>query len=535
MTQPKPSIPCSGPITMSRLACAVVAIVIAVLFPAITPACAEADSRQKPARKPNILVIWGDDIGQFNISAYNLGMMGYRTPNIDRIGREGAVFTDWYGQQSCTAGRAAFITGQSPIRTGLTKVGLPGAPEGMRKEDPTLATLLKAQGYATGQFGKNHLGDRDDMLPTAHGFDEFFGNLYHLNAEEEPENPDYPKDPAFKARFGPRGVIHSFGDGRITDTGPLTRKRMETIDEEVNAKAMDFMERATKDDKPFFLWWNSTKMHIFTHLPQGVDGRTGLGIYADGMVEHDRQIGVLLAKLEALGQLENTIIMYSTDNGAETFTWPDGGTTMFKGEKNTQWEGGYRVPCMIRWPGTIKPGSVVNDIAAHEDMLPTLLAAAGNGTVVDDLRKGQPVGQSTYKVHLDGYNLIPALKGEQPWPRQEFIYWTDDGSVAALRYGNWKATFLLQEAEGLEVWQQPFVQLRAPLLTNLRMDPFERAREENAMGYQRWYLDRMFMIAPAGAYVSRWLQSFREFPPRQKPGSFNLERVMEAVSRPQGQ
>ncbi len=535
MTQPEPSIPSFRPITMSRLACAVVAIAIAVLFPAITPACAEADSRQKPARKPNILVIWGDDIGQFNISAYNLGMMGYRTPNIDRIGREGAVFTDWYGQQSCTAGRAAFITGQSPIRTGLTKVGLPGAPEGMRKEDPTLATLLKAQGYATGQFGKNHLGDRDDMLPTAHGFDEFFGNLYHLNAEEEPENPDYPKDPAFKARFGPRGVIHSFGDGRITDTGPLTRKRMETIDEEVNAKAMDFMERATKDDKPFFLWWNSTKMHIFTHLPQGVDGRTGLGIYADGMVEHDRQIGVLLAKLEALGQLENTIIMYSTDNGAETFTWPDGGTTMFKGEKNTQWEGGYRVPCMIRWPGTIKPGSVVNDIAAHEDMLPTLLAAAGNGTVVDDLRKGQPVGQSTYKVHLDGYNLIPALKGEQPWPRQEFIYWTDDGSVAALRYGNWKATFLLQEAEGLEVWQQPFVQLRAPLLTNLRMDPFERAREENAMGYQRWYLDRMFMIAPAGAYVSRWLQSFREFPPRQKPGSFNLERVMEAVSRPQGQ
>jgi arylsulfatase len=490
---------------------------------------------QKAARKPNILVIWGDDIGQFNISAYNLGMMGYRTPNIDRIGREGAVFTDWYGQQSCTAGRAAFITGQSPIRTGLTKVGLPGAPEGMRKEDPTIATLLKAQGYATGQFGKNHLGDRDDMLPTAHGFDEFFGNLYHLNAEEEPENPDYPKDPAFKAKFGPRGVIHSFGDGRITDTGPLTRKRMETIDEEVNAKAMDFMERSTKEDKPFFLWWNSTKMHIFTHLAPGADGKTGLGIYADGMVEHDRQIGVLLAKLEALGQLDNTIIMYSTDNGAETFTWPDGGTTMFRGEKNTQWEGGYRVPCMIRWPGTIKPGSVVNDVAAHEDMLPTLLAAAGNGTAAEDLRKGQSIGKASYKVHLDGYNLIPALKGEQPWPRQEFIYWTDDGSVAALRYGNWKATFLLQEAEGLEVWQQPFVQLRAPLLTNLRMDPFERAREENAMGYQRWYLDRMFMIAPAGAYVGRWLESFRDFPPRQKPGSFNLERVMEAVSRPQGQ
>ena len=527
----------SAPSELARALGTVLLAAIVVLFPGIAVACNDAGTPaapQKAARKPNILVIWGDDIGQFNISAYNLGMM-VPTPNIDRIGREGILFTDHYGHPSSTAGRAAFITGQSPIRTGLTKVGLPGAPEGMRKEDPTIATLLKAQGYATGQFGKNHLGDRDDMLPTAHGFDEFFGNLYHLNAEEEPENPDYPKDPAFKAKFGPRGVIHSFGDGRITDTGPLTRKRMETIDEEVNAKAMDFMERSTKEDKPFFLWWNSTKMHIFTHLAPGADGKTGLGIYADGMVEHDRQIGVLLAKLEALGQLDNTIIMYSTDNGAETFTWPDGGTTMFRGEKNTQWEGGYRVPCMIRWPGTIKPGSVINDVAAHEDMLPTLLAAAGNATAVDDLRKGQSIGKASYKVHLDGYNLIPSLKGEQPWPRQEFIYWTDDGSVAALRFGNWKATFLLQEAEGLEVWQQPFVQLRAPLLTNLRMDPFERAREENAMGYQRWYLDRMFMIAPAGAYVGRWLQSFRDFPPRQKPGSFNLERVMEAVSRPQGQ
>ncbi|MFM9097283.1 MAG: arylsulfatase [Phycisphaerales bacterium] len=507
------------------------------LFASIGAAPACADARTVPAapRKPNILVIWGDDIGQFNVGAYNMGMMGYRTPNIDRIGREGAVFTDWYGQQSCTAGRAAFITGQSPIRTGLTKVGLPGAPEGMQKEDPTVATMLRAQGYATGQFGKNHLGDRDDMLPTVHGFDEFFGNLYHLNAEEEPENPDYPKDPEFRKRFGPRGVIHSFADGRVTDTGPLTRKRMETFDEEVNAKAMDFMERAAKDEKPFFLWWNSTKMHIFTHLAPGADGRTGLGIYADGMVEHDRQVGALLAKLEALGQLENTIIMYSTDNGAETFTWPDGGTTMFRGEKNTQWEGGYRVPCMIRWPGTIKPGTVVNDVGAHEDMLPTLLAAAGNATAVEDLRKGREIGGRTYKVHLDGYDLGPALRGQAEWPRREFIYWTDDGSVAALRYGNWKATFLLQEAEGLKVWQQPFVELRAPLLTNLRMDPFERARDEDAMGYQRWYLDRMFMIAPAGAYVGRWLQSFREFPPRQKPGSFNLERVMEAVTRPQGQ
>ena len=482
--------------------------------------------------KPNILIIWGDDIGQFNVSAYNMGLMGYKTPNIDRIGKEGAVFTDWYGQQSCTAGRAAFITGQSPIRTGLTKVGLPGAPEGMTKEDPTIADLLKAQGYATGQFGKNHLGDLDHMLPTNHGFDEFFGNLYHLNAEEEPENPDYPKNPEFKKKFGPRGVIHSFAGGRIEDTGPLTKKRMETIDEEVNDKAMDFMERSAKSGKPFFLWWNSTKMHIFTHLKEGVEGKTGLGIYADGMTEHDRQIGVLLAKLKELGLEENTIIMYSTDNGAETFTWPDGGTTMFKGEKNTQWEGGYRVPAMIKWPGTIKPGTVVNNIGAHEDMLTTLLAAAGDKTAVAELKTGRAIGGKNYKVHLDGYDLGPALRGEAEWPRREFIYWTDDGNVAALRYDNWKITFLEQQAVGLKVWQEPFVQLRAPKVTNLRSDPFERADEENAMGYQRWYLDHMFMIAPAGDFVGKWLQSFREYPPRQKPGSFNLDRVMEAITKP---
>ena len=459
--------------------------------------------------------------------------MGYKTPNIDRIANEGALFTDWYGQQSCTAGRAAFITGQSPIRSGLTKVGLPGAPEGMKKEDPTLATLLRTQGYMTGQFGKNHLGDRDDMLPTAHGFDEFFGNLYHLNAEEEPENPDYPKDPDFKKRFGPRGVIHSFTDGRINDTGPLTKKRMETIDEEVNAKAIDFMERAKKADKPFFVWWNSTKMHIFTHLQDGVAGKTGLGIYADGMVEHDRQIGEVLAKLKDLGLEEDTIIMYSTDNGAEAFTWPDGGTTMFRGEKNTQWEGGYRVPCAIKWPGVIKPGTVVNDIGAHEDMMTTLLAAAGDGTAKDELLKGRKVNGTTYKVHLDGYNLMPALKGEGQWPRKEFIYWTDDGQPAALRYDNWKITFLKQNAHGLHVWQTPFETLRAPLITNLRMDPFELAHDIG-MDWQRWYLEHMFVIAPAGAYVGKWLQSFREFPPRQKPGSFNLERVMEAVTAADG-
>jgi arylsulfatase A-like enzyme len=484
-----------------------------------------------PDKPPNILIIWGDDIGQFNVSAYNMGMMGYKTPNIDSIAKEGAVFTDWYGQQSCTAGRAAFITGQSPIRTGLTKVGLPGATEGLTKADPTLAELLKPLGYATGQFGKNHLGDLDEMLPTNHGFDEFFGNLYHLNAEEEPENPDYPKDPAFKKRFGPRGVIHSFADGRIQDTGPLNKKRMETIDEEVTAHALDFMERAKKADKPFFIWWNSSRMHVFTHLKKESDGKTGLGIYADGMVEHDGHVGQLLAKLKELGLEDNTIVMYSTDNGAETFGWPDGGTTMFRGEKNTQWEGGYRVPTLIRWPGVIKPGTIVNDIGAHEDMMPTIMAAAGDPNIKEDLLKGKKIADMTYKVHLDGYNLMPFLKGDvAESPRHEFIYWTDDGSVAALRYNNWKMTFLRQNAVGIKVWEQPFEQLRWPMLANLRMDPFERAFDETVEG-PMWAAQRMFYLAPAADYVGQWLQSFREFPPRMKPGSFSLDRVMEAAAQ----
>ncbi|MBN9015786.1 MAG: arylsulfatase [Rhizobiales bacterium] len=506
---------------------------VAVALGAAVLAGAPAHAAE-PVKKPNILVIWGDDIGGFNISAYNNGMMGYRTPNIDRVAKEGALFTDWYGQQSCTAGRAAFITGQSPIRTGLTKVGLPGTPEGMRAEDPTIATLFKPLGYATGQFGKNHLGDRDEMLPTVHGFDEFFGNLYHLNAEEEPENVDYPKDPAFKAKFGPRGVIHAWaqpdGTQKIEDTGPLTRARMETVDEEVTKAAIGFMKKSHEDGKPFFVWWNSTRMHVFTHLKPGSQGKTGLGIYADGMVEHDAMVGELLDELKTLGIEDDTIVMYSTDNGAETFTWPDGGTTMFRGEKNTNWEGGYRVPALIRWPGVVKPGTVVNEIGAHEDMLPTLLAAAGAPDVKEKLLKGDTIGKRTYKVHLDGYDLAPALKGEGAWPRKEFIYWTDDGSVAALRYGDWKATFLEQDAVGLRVWQDPFKELRAPLLTNLRMDPFERAEDENAMGYQRWYMEHMFMIAPAAAYVGQWLQSFKEFPPRQKPGSFSLNRVMETIT-----
>jgi arylsulfatase len=515
-----------GDMTLIRIIAAVATLLLGAA--AASPGWAQAPAAA--GKKPNILVIWGDDIGQFNISAYNMGMMGYKTPNIDRIAKEGALFTDWYGQQSCTAGRAAFITGQSPIRTGLTKVGLPGAPEGMKKEDPTIATLLRAQGYMTGQFGKNHLGDRDEMLPTNHGFDEFFGNLYHLNAEEEPEYADYPKNPEFKKKFGPRGVIHSFADGRITDTGPLTRKRMETIDEEVTAKALDFMQRAKQADKPFFLWWNSTRMHIFTHLKAASAGKTGQGIYADGMVEHDGHVGQVMAKLKELGLDENTIVMYSTDNGAETFTWPDGGTTMFRGEKNTNWEGGYRVPTMIKWPGVIQPGTVVNDIGAHEDMLLTLVNAAGGKDVATTLKKGTTLGGRAYRVHLDGYDLGPALRGQAPWPRMEFIYWTDDGSVAALRYEDLKITFLEQQSHGLRVWQDPFKVLRAPLLTHLRMDPFERAEPEHAMGYQRWYMEHMWAIAPAGAFVGNWLQSFKEFPPRQKPGSFNLERVIEAVT-----
>jgi arylsulfatase len=503
-------------------------------------------------KKPNILILWGDDIGWYNISAHNMGMMGYRTPNIDRIGKEGAIFTDWYGQQSCTAGRAAFITGQSPIRTGLTKVGLPGAKEGITALDPTIADLLKPLGYMTGQFGKNHLGDRNEMLPTVHGFDEWFGNLYHLNAEEEPEREDYPRDlqmansKTFLENYGPRGVLHCFatdkddptedprfgkvGKQTIKDTGPLTKKRMEIIDEEVTAKALDFMERAKKADKPFFIWWNSSRMHVFTHLKKESAGKTGFGIYADGMVEHDGHVGQVLAKLKELGLDDNTIVMYSTDNGAEAFGWPDGGTTMFRGEKNTQWEGGYRVPCMIRWPGVIKPGTVINDVGAHEDMMTTLLAAAGDATVKEDLLKGKKYGEKTFKVHLDGYNLMPFLKGEvNESPRREFIYWTDGGSVAALRYGNWKLSFLRQNSVGIKVWETPFEELRWPLLTNLRMDPHEKACDET-VDHPMWASERMFVLAPASAYVAKWLQSFRDFPPRMKPGSFSLDRVMEAAT-----
>ncbi|MGH9554466.1 MAG: arylsulfatase, partial [Terriglobales bacterium] len=407
------------------------------------PAAAQQEKPFGSAQgKPNILVIWGDDIGYWNISAYNQGMMGYKTPNIDRLAKEGALFTDYYGQQSCTAGRATFITGQSPFRTGLLKVGLPGAKEGLQKEDPTLADLLKAKGYMTGQFGKNHLGDRDEHLPTAHGFDEFFGSLYHLNAEDEPEHPDYFKDPELRKRFGTRGVIRTWanpdGTQKIESTGPLTKKRMETVDEEITRGAIDFMQRAKKAGKPFFLWWNSTRMHIWTRLKAESQGKTGLGIYPDGMVEHDGHVGQVLKALDDLGLADNTIVMYSTDNGAEKFTWPDGGQSPFRGEKNTNWEGGYRVPTLVRWPGVIKPGTVLNDIVAHEDWIPTLMAAVGEPDIKEKLKKGHQVGGKTFKVHLDGYNQTDYFAGKSPSPRKEFFYFNDDGSLVALRYNQWK-------------------------------------------------------------------------------------------------
>lgn len=481
------------------------------------------------ADKPNILIIWGDDIGWNNPSCYNSGMMGYQTPNIDRIAKEGVRFTDWYGQNSCTAGRSTFITGQSGFRTGLLKVGLPGAKEGMSILDPTIAGLLKNHGYMTGQYGKNHLGDLDEMLPTNNGFDEFLGNLYHLNAEEEPENVDYPKDPEFKKKFGPRGVIKSSSDGKIEDTGPLTKKRMETVDEEVTAGALDFMDRAAKADKPFFLWWNSTRMHVFTHLKEESKGKTGLGVYADGMVEHDGHVGQILDKLEELGLDENTIVMWSTDNGAECFTWPDGGTTPFRSEKNSNWEGAYRVPCVMRWPGKIKPGTINNEICSHEDMLPTILAAAGEPDVKEKLLKGHKAIGRDYKVHLDGYNLLPGLTGDvEEWPRKEFFYWTDGGSLCALRYGRWKLVFMEQRAEGFDVWEEPFVTLRLPKLFCLKTDPFERADYE-AMNYGQWRFERVYALVPAQAYVSKHLETYKEFPPRQKPGSFGLDDVLKAL------
>jgi len=492
---------------------------------------------KKSSDKPNILFIMGDDIGWYNVSAYNLGVMGYKTPNIDRIAKEGALFTDWYGQQSCTAGRAAFITGQSPIRTGLTKVGLPGAELGLGPDDPSVAQVMKSFGYATGQFGKNHLGDRDEHLPTMHGFDEFFGNLYHLNAEEEPENEDYPKDPKFKEKFGPRGVLKCKADGKggqtIENTGTLSSKRMETIDEEFLGAAKDFIKRKNADGGPWFCYFNSTRMHVFTHLKAESKGKTGLGVYPDGMVEHDGHVGELLALLDELGVAENTIVVCTTDNGAEKFTWPDGGTSPFRGEKATNWEGGFRVPCAIRWPGVIEPGRIVNDICAHEDFIPTFAAACGEDGLVDKVRKGHELNGKKFKVHLDGENLLPFLKGDvDKSPRQGFMYWSDDGDLLAVRVRQWKVAFMEQLAEAdpqtpLGVWQSAFTVRRAPAMYNLRSDPFENG--PNTIYYGDFVAHRMFLMVPAQAIVGKILETFKEFPPRAKAASFTVSDAMDKI------
>lgn len=503
--------------------------------------------------KPNILIIWGDDIGQSNISAYTMGLMGYRTPNIDRIAKEGMIFTDYYGEQSCTAGRASFITGQHGLRTGLTKVGMPGATVGLQKEDPTIAELLKPLGYATAQIGKNHLGDRNEFLPTLHGFDEFYGNLYHLNAEEEPEHPDYPRDPKYRELFGPRGVLDCkasdtddptvdprygrVGKQVIKDTGPLTRERMKTIDDDIAKRAIDFMERKNEEGKPFFLWVNFTHMHFRTHTKPESVGQSGHGQspYHDTMIDHDKNVGSILDALEKLGLSENTFVMYSTDNGPHMNSWPDAAMTPFRSEKNTNWEGAYRIPAMVRWPGKIEAGRVSNEIVSHLDWLPTLVAMGGDADIVEKLKKGHAAGDKTFKVHPDGYNLVPYLTGkEERAPRDSFIYCNDDQQLTALRYDNWKIVFAEQRTQGtLRIWMDPFVVLRAPKIFNLRTDPYERA-DITSNTYYDWALDRVFLFYGAQAYVGKFLETLVEYPPRQKAASFNLDEVMEKLKENQG-
>jgi arylsulfatase len=488
------------------------------------------------ADKPNVLIIWGDDIGMSNLSCYSDGLMGYRTPSIDRIADEGVRFTDHYGEQSCTAGRAAFITGQNPYRTGLTKVGMPGADIGLRGEDPTIATALKDQGYVTAQFGKNHLGDRDEFLPTNHGFDEFFGNLYHLNAEEEPELPDYPTEdefPGFRERFGPRGVIHSWADGRVEDTGPLTKERMETIDDEVLEHAQRFIENAESGDAPFFVWFNTTHMHFRTHCKPESRGQAGRwqSEYHDTMIDHDKVVGTLLDQLDELGLADNTVVLYSTDNGPHMNSWPDAGMTPFRNEKNSNWEGAYRVPALVRWPAKIPAGQVLNGIVSHNDWFVTLLAAAGAPDIADRLKEGAELDGRSFKVHLDGHNQLDYLTGASDGsPRKHFFYCSDDGDLTALRFENWKIVFMEQRAAGtLQVWAEPYVPLRVPKVFNLRTDPYERA-DITSNTYYDWLLDHAWVLVPAQAYVARMLKTFEEFPPRQKPASFTIGDLMEKLT-----
>jgi arylsulfatase A-like enzyme len=513
----------------------------------------QASAPTSGGEKTNIVVFWGDDIGQSNVSAYSLGVMGYHTPNIDRLAHEGMMFTDYYGEQSCTAGRASFITGQSGLRTGLTKVGMPGSTLGLRKEDPTIAEMMKPLGYATGQFGKNHLGDRNEFLPTVHGFDEFYGNLYHLNAEEEPELADYPKDPAFRTKFGPRGVLDCkatdkddatddprfgrVGKQTCKDTGPLTKKRMETIDDDITDRAVDFMKRQHEAGKPFFIWINTTHMHLRTHTKPESLGQSGRwqSFYHDAMIDHDKNFGTVLKALDDMGISGNTFVFYSTDNGPHMNTWPDGGMTPFRNEKNSNWEGAYRVPAIVRWPGHIKPGTIANGIVAHHDWMPTFAAIGGDPNLVDQLHKGYKVGGMNYHVHLDGYNLVPYLTGQtDKSPREAFIYIDDDQEVTGLRYDNWKLVFLEQRRPGtLEVWSEPFTHLRFPKMFNLRMDPYERA-DITSNTYWDWVMDHAFLGTPAQAYVADFLSSFKEFPQRQKAASFNLDDVMEQMKESAG-
>jgi arylsulfatase A-like enzyme len=488
---------------------------------------------QAADKKPNILVIWGDDIGIQNISHNSRGVMGYQTPNIDRIAKEGVGFTDYYAQQSCTAGRAAFIGGSVPVRSGMTKVGLPGAKEGWQKVDVTMATVLKSQGYATGQFGKNHQGDLDGHLPTLHGFDEFLGNLYHLNAQEEPENIDYPKNPEFRKKYGPRGVIHSWADGKggqkIEDTGALTIKRMETIDDETVAAAQDFIQRQAKANKPFFVWWNGTRMHFRTHVKPENRGISGQDEYSDGMVEHDRHVGQLLKTIDDLGLANDTIVQYSTDNGPHYNTWPDAGTTPFRSEKNTNWEGAYRVSAFVRWPNHFPAGTTLNGIAAHEDWLPTFAAAAGAPDIKDKLLKGVELNGRTYKNHLDGYNQLDYLSGKtKESPRKEFIYVNDIGEIVAARYNDWKVVFMENRGETAALWREPFVELRAPLIFNLRRDPFERA-QHNSNTYNDWWLDRIYVIVPITEMVGKFLMTFKDYPASGTAGSFNLTKMQKQI------
>ena len=496
-------------------------------------------------KKPNILVIWGDDVGWSNFSCYHQGLMGGRTPNIDRVAAEGARFTDYYAQQSCTAGRAAFITGQHPYRVGLLKVGMPGAEVGLQASDPTIADLLKPHGYATAQIGKNHLGDRNEYLPTVHGFDEFYGNLYHLNAEEEPEDPDYPKDPEFVKRFGPRGVLECkaadrddptvdprfgrIGKQTIRDTGPLTRERMETVEEDLLKRSLDFIDRAHKADQPFFVWHNLTRMHVWTHLSKKWENQTGFGLYADGMAEFDWVVGELLKKLDDLGIAENTIVVVSTDNGAEVMTWPDGGCTPFHGEKGTTWEGGMRVPCVVRWPGIIKPGTIVNDVMSHEDWSPTFLAAAGDPDIKEKLKQSHQAGDKTFKTHLDGYNFMPFFKGdEEKGPRREIFYFDDNANLNAVRVNNWKIHFKVQEGN---LQDSVLRSVNMPYVVNLRQDPYERFMRESKM-YFRWYADKLWTFVPAQAVVAQFIGTFKEFPPSQPSATFGPDQALEALSSP---